>query len=307
MVIVVISMGYKVVRSKLESALEGFKVSFGLSLFGTIVEFLVVIFAYNIILLTDLAHWLIDTTLEGLFMISVRYASRNKKFPLGTLVLESVLVTLATASMISIYGYFFASYFLEFEVQDLSGVYHPGMAVVTVLGGVLTSVTMLVQRKKYNELKLEIVKADYVHAIIDTVAAFLATVGIILVSFTKNPGVEALFTSILTLFVFHSVVEVFGDTFKTITGRNIDPQMRLSVLEKLIKELNGIEVKQVDARKIGSFYIVSVNVRVNPRLTISEAYKLRSKIVELVREVSDLVYHVDVSIAPTKRVRKKKR
>lgn len=299
-------MGYRAVRSKLESAVEGFRVSFGLSLFGTVVEVFVVVFAYNIILLADVAHWLIDTTLEGLFMVSVKYASRNKRFPLGTLVLESVLITLAATAMVIIYGYFFISYFLEYGVQEISGTYHPAMAIVTVLGGALTAITMSVQKKKYNELKLEVIKADYIHAVIDTIAALLATVGLLVVSITRNPGIEALFTAILTLFVFHSIVEVFGDTFKTIAGKNVDPQMRLSIFEKLIKEFEGVEIKHVDARKIGSFYIVSVNIRVNPRTTISEAYKLRSRIVEVVRQVSDLIYHVDVSIGPSRRTKKRR-
>lgn len=299
-------MGYIAVRSKLESALEGFRVSFGLSLLGTIVEAIVVVFAYNIILFTDLAHWLVDTTLEGLFMVSVNYASRNKRFPLGTLVLESVLVTLAAVTMIGIYGYFFVDYFLNYSAQSVSGSYHPALSLVTVFGGVLTGIAMFVQRRKYSELGLEVIRVDYVHAVLDTVAAVLATLGIVLVCLTGNPGLEALFTSLLALFVFHSVLEVLRDTFKTITGRNVDPYLKLKIYEKLVRELSGVEVKSVDARRIGSFYIVSVHIRVDPKTTISDAYKIRSRVIELVREVSDLAYHVDVSIAPMKKIRRKR-
>lgn len=72
--------------------------------------------------MTDLAHWLIDTTLELLFLVSISYASRSyRRFPLGTLVLESVLVTTVAFAMLGVYGYFFVSYFTSYNAQELSG------------------------------------------------------------------------------------------------------------------------------------------------------------------------------------------
>lgn len=301
-------MGYRVTGAKLEKALVGFRISFWLSLVGSIVEALVLVLAYNIILFADLAHWLVDTVLEGLFMVSINHASKtHKKFPLGTLVLESILVTTAAMAMIGIYGYVFINYFIDYGNNELSGVYHPLLALVTVMGGVLTGITMIVQKKKYEELKLEIIRVDYLHAVLDTFATIFATLGILVITYTSNPGYEALFTAILTFFVFHSVFEVLSDTFKTVTGRNVDPDLKLKVFEKLVRNFEDVHVKNVDARKIGSFYIVSVHVVIDPKTTIFEAYKLRSRIIDLVREVNDLIYHVDVSIAPYRGSRRRYR
>jgi divalent metal cation (Fe/Co/Zn/Cd) transporter len=301
-------MKYKSVSSRLKASLAGFKASFCLSLTGVVLEVLALLFMYNIILLTDLAHWLIDTTLELLFLASISYASRSyRRFPLGTLVLESVLITTVAFAMLGVYGYFFASYFASYNAQELSGSYHPLLALVTALGGALTATAAIVQRRRYSELRLEAIKVDYVHVTIDTLAAVVATTGVLVVSCTSNPSHEAFFTAMLTFFVVHGVVEVLRDTFKTISGRNVEPELKLRVFEELVRSLRAIYVKSVDARKIGSFYVVSIHVAVSPKTTVEEAYRLRNQIISLVRELNELVYHVDVYISPFKRPKRKRR
>ncbi len=295
-------MSYRAIGERLRRSLAGFKISLGLSLLGTVVEALVVLFTYNIILLTDLAHWLIDTVLEALFIVSVNHASKSyKKFPLGTLVLESTLVTTATLTMVAIYGYFFVDYFLKYEEAGLSGSYHPALAGVTLLGALLTAVVMYVQKKKYEELGLEIIRVDYIHGIVDTAAAALSSTGLVVVSLTHNKGYEALFTVLLSLFVFHSALQVLSDTFKTVTGKNTAPEIRARLFERLVKELGNAELLNVDARKVGSFYVVFVQIAVNSGITVEEAFKIRRRVADLIREECDLVYHVDISIVPKRK------
>jgi divalent metal cation (Fe/Co/Zn/Cd) transporter len=145
------------------------------------------------------------------------------------LILESLLVTIAAIVLIGVYGYIFVSYFLNMPTGGVKGNYHLALAAVTVIGGILTLIVGYVQKKNFEELGLEVLKVDYKHAFIDTLAAFIATMDLITVSMTRNPGLEALFVSLLTLFVFHSVMGVLGDTIKTITGRNIEPELRLKI------------------------------------------------------------------------------
>ncbi|MEM2621975.1 MAG: cation transporter [Candidatus Nezhaarchaeales archaeon] len=291
----------------MREAVGGFKISLSLSLSGTVIEGMVLtFFAYNIVLLADFAHWLIDTILEALFVTSLSYASKSyRRFPLGIIMLESILVTLVALVMIGVYGYFFVNYFASYTPQELSGEYHPALALVTVLGGVFTAIAMKIQKKRYERLGLKAIKIDYLHAVIDTFAAAVATTGMLTISYTGNPGYEALFTALLTLFVFHGIVEVLRDTFKTIIGRNVEVELRLKIFEKLVRCLERVHVKFVDARRIGSFYIVSIHVEVNPKTTIEEAYKLRNQMIDLIREESDLIYHIDVYMSPRRRFKKK--
>lgn len=293
------------VEQKLREALRGFKLSFAFSLLGTLIEGLALLVSYNIILLADLSHWMIDTVLEALFVLSIWHASKTyRRFPLGVLILESLLVTITALLMLVIYGYMFVSYFINFTGANTSGNYHVALSSVTIAGGLLTLLVAYIQRKNYERLRLSVLKVDYKHAVIDTLAAAVATSGIVVVSLTNNPGYEALFLSLLTLFVLHSVLEVLGDTFRTITGKNFEPELRLKIYKKLESSLEKVNVKSVEARKIGSFYIVSVSIETYPHMTIKEAYRLRSKVIKLVREEDEMIYHVDVFIKPTAKDRR---
>ena len=135
-------MAYKAIGGKLEEAVKGFKLSFILSLAGTVAELFVVLLTYNIILLVDLVHWFTDTVLEGLFLVALVRASRiYRRFPLGVLILESTLVTVAILVILGVYGYFFISYFMSYG-RGLSGYYHPALALITLVVALLSAVIM---------------------------------------------------------------------------------------------------------------------------------------------------------------------
>uniref|UniRef100_A0A7C2G079 Cation efflux protein cytoplasmic domain-containing protein n=1 Tax=Thermosphaera aggregans TaxID=54254 RepID=A0A7C2G079_9CREN len=60
----------------------------------------------------------------------------------------------------------------------------------------------------------------------------------------------------------------------------------------------------MEARKIGSFYIVSVDVFLDPETPIYKAHAIKRKIVRLARKESELIYHVDVRMFPDPLLRK---
>jgi len=112
-------------------------------------------------------------------------------------------------------------------------------------------------------------------------------------------------------FVVHSLIEVFKDTVKTLTGANIDYELRARVRELIMDGFREVEVENVDARKIGSFYVISVKLLVDPDTTMREIHELRKQIVRNITQLSELVYHVDVKfypkpVAKTKRFKKRR-
>ncbi|MEM1706503.1 MAG: hypothetical protein QW148_06800, partial [Thermosphaera sp.] len=75
-----------------------------------------------------------------------------------------------------------------------------------------------------------------------------------------------------------------------------------SVLEK---ELFDVKIKSIEARKVGSFYIVTVEIFLDPKMPIYKAYAVKRKIDKISRRESELVYHVDVRIYPDESFKKK--
>jgi len=285
--------------NRLKGAYRGFMVSTMLSLAGLSVDVLVYALYGSIILFTDLVHWAVDTAVELFGFVALYYAVKvGRRFPWSIVVLESAVMLATIVVALGVYLVFFTSYittaYQAGEVTTTSLV----SIVATVLGGILTFLALATQRRNYLKYGLEVLRVDYTHALIDIVAAAIATVGIALVYYTGDASLELLFVVISSMFIIHSLSEILRDILKTITGENIDHELSAKLLKKLINEFRRVDIEDVTARKIGSFYIVEVRARVNPKERLESLHRLRARITRLILEESTLVYHVDVRFFP---------
>lgn len=287
------------VVDRLKGAYRGFMYSALFSALGLILEVVVFLLWGSIILFTDIIHWIVDTVLEIFGFVAIYYAIRvGRRFPWGVLVLEGAVMLLSITMAIGIYMVSFASYMMT-EYTAGSVTTNNILSVSgTILGGVFTLLAFIVQKKNYEKFELEVLKIDYTHALVDLIAAIVSTAGIIAVYFTRSSNMEILFVFISMTFIIHSLIEIMSDVVKTITGTNIDHELSIKLYKKLVGEYSNIEVDDVVARKIGSFYTVEVKIGVEPNTKISTVHRLRKKIIKSILEESGLIYHVEVRIYP---------
>ncbi|MEZ0289827.1 MAG: cation transporter [Sulfolobales archaeon] len=289
-------------RSRIRGAYRGFLLSFILSSIGTAIDVLVFAFSRSMILLTDLVHWLVDTTLEATFVIAIYFASRtSRRYPWSVILIENYLIVIALISISATYAYLFLDYVLgEYTLGEVSTTSFTPL-IATVLGGVFTLATYITQSKNYKIYRLDILRVDKTHALLDLVASVITSLGVFLTVITLRPGVELLFILLSMLFVIHSVLEILRDLIKTVIGANIDYEMSMRIYSRLLRDLDArVRLIDVKARKIGSFYVVEIVLGLNPNIRILEAHRIRSRIIRDVREVSDLVYHVDIVMKPSR-------
>jgi len=287
------------IASRLRSTLGVFKISIMVSIAGFIVEVLIMIIAPSVILLTDILHWSIDLTLEAIFILVVYLASRaTKRFLWSAVMIEEMTLVFAISIILSIYGFFFIDYLST--VLKTGGVSTQSLlsALATAIGAVDTLAVYIILSRGFEKYRLEILRFERTHSLIDLVSSILATIGIALTVYTKSYVVELLFTFIAMFFVLHSLLEIISDVFNTLAGRNVDYELRAKIRESLIEQFRNIEIRDVDARKAGSLYVVSVEVLVDPETTVREVHELRNKIIKSVLTLSDLVCHVDVKFYP---------
>ena len=55
-----------------------------------------------------------------------------------------------------------------------------------------------------------------------------------------------------------------------------------------------------------SFYVVSVELAVEPDTTVLELHRLRKRVIKTITGISELIYHVDVKFNPKYKWREKK-
>ncbi|MFZ8791950.1 MAG: hypothetical protein ACO2OS_06775 [Thermosphaera aggregans] len=73
----------------------------------------------------------------------------------------------------------------------------------------------------------------------ETLSSLFATIGIVVTASTRSHSLEILSTVILLVFIIHSVLELFKDSFKVLTGSNVDPELTSKIMLALEKELFG--------------------------------------------------------------------
>ncbi|MEM1698593.1 MAG: cation transporter [Sulfolobales archaeon] len=296
-------------RWRLKGAFRALSISLTVSLFGVVVDLIAFLATGSIILVTDLLHWVVDTLLEAVLLVVVFLASRlSRRFPWSLVVIEALAVSLGTLAILLVYGYYFMNYLVF--VSEKASVSYSGYSasLATVFGGVLTFYLYRIQKKNFERYRIELLKFDTTHALIDFIAAVIATVGIVLTTLTGSYTLELVFTLILLLFVVHSLFEVVRDNLKTVLGVNRDLKLEKEVWSALrYVETPKTRVKDLSARRFGSLSVVEVHLEVEPNITVLELHRIRKRIINIVRDISDVIYHVDVTFYPSSMRRKTKK
>ncbi|MEM1541407.1 MAG: cation transporter [Ignisphaera sp.] len=278
-----------------------------LSIAGLVIEF---VFAYmysSMILYTDVVHWIVDTALEIISLIMFFIISKiYRKFDWSVFILEYMISIFV---ILVVFGFYILS-LIEYVSAHSTSMMEPSttniyLAIITVIGGIITFITFSIEKKAYRRLKTEILKIDSTHAIIDVIVSIIVSIGIVLTALTKNLIIEL----VVVLFVFfvalQTLLSLAKDILKSILGFESNPHLKIELVSRLNKIVSDkVVLGNVELKKIGSIYIAKVEIYLDPKTTIGEAHKLRETVNIICREVSELIYHVDVVFYPKKRYRK---
>jgi cation diffusion facilitator family transporter len=306
--VIYVSVKHTGLTWRIEKASRVFAVSALISATGIVVELVVFAVSSSVILLTDLFHWFVDTVLEVVFLFTLLVASRSsRRFPWSTVIVESSLTSISCLVVLGVYFYLFTGYLFSFsETMGISTQNYTPL-IATITGGALTVLTYTILSKSYRRYRIELLRVDSLHALLDVVASIVASLGVVLAAYTGSFAVEMLFTFILMLFVFHSMIEVFKNNIKAITGGQLNTDLSAEIRRRLKEEISrSVEIINAEARKLGSFYVVSVELAVEPDTTVLELHRLRKRVIKTITGISELIYHVDVKFNPKYKWREKK-
>lgn len=147
------------------------------SLAYTIAELLMGLMYQSLLITSDALHGFMDSAIAYVAGIGLYYASRESKpFPWEIYRLESLLTLASVLAVLGLYTYTLAtSLRLEGKPTPL------WLISIVLLGAALTYIMYPWERENYKALKLEILRADSIHAKADT-ALLLAAASSIAVS-----------------------------------------------------------------------------------------------------------------------------
>lgn len=301
----ILSIDMSSIVSRYRETCNVLKIVVLISIIGMLLELGFAYVSSSIIIYTDVLHWAVDTTLEVISMIMFYIISKVYKrirwniFALESFTILSISLMIFVLYLVLLINTIYSYTETSFEPTTLN----PYLALVTSVGGILTFMIFIIERRAYQKLRTDILRIDYIHAIMDIAVAIVASLGIVLTAYTRSFVIELTIVLFVLFVAIQTLVNLVKEAIKSILGFEADPQLKLKLISKL-SELNNenVRIGEVELRKMGTFYVVRINVYLDPRTTIREAHRLRRIINIMCREVLELIYHVDIIFYPRKRI-----
>lgn len=271
-----------------------------ISLAYTIAEVLLGIMYESLLVLSDALHGFMDAAIVYVAGFGLYYASRRgRRFPWEVYRLESLLALLTALAVLGLYTYFLAT------SLRLDGTPTPlWMTALLAAGGALTYFMYLWQMRNYRVLKLEILKADSIHAKVDAVLSAVSAVAVVISNYLHSILVEVLAIFLVYGYAVFEFVKLARDATHGILGSEYRDETLKGEIEKALLEVGKpIDVK---IRRAGSFLVVYSLVAVSPDMTVGKLHAQRGRAIRNISRLHPLVVHVDIKVVPLKRGRRAK-
>ena len=266
-----------------------------ISLAYTLVELILGVTYSSLLVTSDAIHGFMDAAIAYISGFGLYYASRRgRSFPWEVYRLESLMTLLSILTVLTLYTYMLAtSIRLEGEPTPL------WMTLLLLAGGVLTFLTYLWERHNYQMLRLEILKADALHAKIGTLLSLASAVAVMASNFLHLLIAEVLAVFMIYGYVLYEFSRLAKDAAYRILGALYrDPALEGKIRESLAELGRPIDVK---IRRAGSFLVVYGLVAVSPDMTVGRLHVLRTKTIRAISKLHPLIVHVDIKIVPRRK------
>jgi len=266
-----------------------------ISLAYTLAELILGVTYGSLLVTSDAIHGFMDSAIAYISGFGLYYASRRgRSFPWEVYRLESLLTLLSILTVLSLYTYMLAtSIRLEGEPTPL------WMTLLLLASGALTYLMYLWEQHNYQMLKLEILKADALHAKIDTLLSVASAAAVATSNFLHVLAAEVLAIFMIYGYVLYEFSRLAKDAAYGILGALYrDPALEDKIREGLTELGRPIDVK---IRRAGSFLVVYSLVAVSPDMTVGRLHVLRSKAIRTISKLHPLIVHVDVKIVPRRK------
>jgi len=266
-----------------------------ISLAYTLVELILGVTYGSLLVTSDAIHGFMDSAIAYISGFGLYYASRRgRSFPWEVYRLESLVTLLSILTVLALYTYMLAtSIRLEGKPTPL------WMTLLLLAGGALTFLAYLWERHNYQMLRLDILKADALHAKIDTLLSLASATAVVASNFLHLLAAEVLAVFAIYGYVLYEFSRLAKDaTYGILGALYSDPTLEGRIRESLAELGRPIDVK---IRRAGSFLVVYSLVAVSPDMTVGRLHVLRTKAIRTISNLHPLIVHVDIKIVPRRK------
>lgn len=233
-------------------------------------------------------------------LVAARVVARppNIKFPYGYSKADTV-ATKVLSMMIFIAGAQLAiatiQRLMAAEETALPAMLAIYVTIFSMLGKIALSLYLRSVGKKHKS-NMMITMGKHMRS--DMLISSTVLIGLIVAMTLKLPIVDKIIALIISVFIMYEAVRIFMKSNVELMDGIDDPNLYEKLFE-CIKAVEGASnPHRTRARKIGSHYMINLDIEVDPGLTILEAHDIAKKVEDSIKENIDNVYDVMIHIEP---------
>lgn len=253
----------------------------------------------SIALVADGVHSSSDmlTSIMTLIMIKVSYKPADEEHPYGHGRIETIGAELISMILfITALGLFYSSIKKLFSINK---------AIPTKITFIIAIISALVKLWMYayknhlaKEVDSEIIKADALDHLSDSLTSFAVSFGILLAIWYNN----GIFDPIFALMVAGIIIILAFKIFRHTANELMDGLNDTKIYDRIARVLMNCEgvynPHKIRIRKIGPMYFVDLHIEVEPAISVTSGHDISTRVENRIREIIPNVADVTIHIEP---------
>ena len=229
-----------------------------------------------------------DVVISIVMIFTARVISRppSKKYVFGYEKAEGI----ATKMLLSAIGSIFSN-----ETKEIPSSIAIYVTLFSIAGKLLLASYQYKQGKKINS---SLLTANAVNMRNDVVISSGVLLGLIFTFIFKLPILDSITGLIISLFIIKSSVNIFIDSNVEL----MDGVKDVNVYNKIFKAVEQVpgagNPHRVRSRMIGNLYLITLDIEVDPKITITQAHEIADSVEKSIKGSIDNVYDILVHVEP---------
>ena len=241
-----------------------------------------------------------DVVISIVMIFTARVISRppSKKYVFGyekaegiaTKILSLVIFYAGVQMLLSAIGSIFSN-----ETKEIPSPIAIYVTLFSIAGKLLLASYQYKQGKKINS---SLLTANAVNMRNDVVISSGVLLGLIFTFIFKLPILDSITGLIISLFIIKSSVNIFIDSNVEL----MDGVKDVNVYNKIFKAVEQVpsagNPHRVRSRMIGNLYLITLDIEVDPKITITQAHEIADSVEKSIKGSIDNVYDILVHVEP---------
>lgn len=178
------------------------------------------------------------------------------------------------------------------EIPSAIAIY---VTIFSIIGKLLLASYQYKQGKKINSSMLT---ANAINMRNDVVISTSVLLGLIFTFIFKLPILDSITGLIISLFIIKSSISIFIDSNVELMDGVKDVNVYNKIFEAVEKVPGASNPHRVRSRMIGNLYMITLDIEVNPQITITQAHEIADAVEKSIINSVDNVYDILVHVEP---------